>query len=229
MLIECNHVSGECVCRGDPHCFPFDADRRDPDEEIFVSNVCQHILVTDRCTEGGTANFIVSANFDRVKNDASPKSFVKELNIIYEGKRASLSQGLAATYQGQPVAVPSSIDGFVFNYVAPTFTHHKDFPADTSVVLSLTTPNGAEVLYDGIKSSKVVLPRGLSSTCGLCGNNDGILDQRDLIMGPNINGQLCNGYPAGPEAFQLADDLVSFVNSWFQYRTSDAACQEVCS
>jgi hypothetical protein len=73
--------TGQCVCRGDPHCFAFDANRFEQADEVFTTNVCAYVLSTDECQKTGT--YAISAVFDRVKDVATIRSYVKEIFIFY--------------------------------------------------------------------------------------------------------------------------------------------------
>ncbi|ELT99377.1 hypothetical protein CAPTEDRAFT_208033 [Capitella teleta] len=197
-------VSGECVCRGDPHCFAFDADRNNPEHELFTPNVCAYTLATDEC--GETGKWTVAAVFERVKDVSSTRSFVKEVVIKYiddVGKYViiKLKQGLRVRFGIRDIATfPNRIGGFYLDIVPAVSAHPKDFSGDSAEVVSLTFPNGVNVQYDGVKVVKINMDEAVTgATCGLCGNNDGVYDSRDLAQGYNVNGKICKGlYAPGP-------------------------------
>ena len=59
---------------------------------------------------------------------------------------------------------------------------------------SVTLPNGVNVTYDGVKAVHIETPPPNmmdGPICGICGNNDGVLDLDDFKQGLNINGDHC--------------------------------------
>jgi hypothetical protein len=71
------------VCRGNPHCFPFDANRFDESHKLTSGNPCGHILVTDSCLQDDwVGRLFVSAHFDRVKL-TTDKSYISAVLVQY--------------------------------------------------------------------------------------------------------------------------------------------------
>lgn len=59
-----------------------------------------------------------------------------------------------------------------------------------------------EVLYDGVKSVKVISgPEVDGKTCGICGNSDGTMDDDDLVKGPHVSTEECAPYAANLSAY----------------------------
>ena len=75
---------GQCVCRGDPHCYAFDADRTNETQELFTTNICRFVLATDKCSDSANETFVISALFDKVKRTVLSRSFVKEVMIEHD-------------------------------------------------------------------------------------------------------------------------------------------------
>ncbi|ELT99044.1 hypothetical protein CAPTEDRAFT_197425 [Capitella teleta] len=180
-------------------------------------------MATSRCSVEGISAFTITAVFARTKDIASKRSFVKEVHVEYRGHTAVLGQNMAAYYDGRKVRAPLHIRGsHSFDFVSPTFTHHKDFPRGTTVVLSVIIPTGHEVQFDGVKSVKVIAPPfslHAGRTCGLCGNNDGVLDQGDWTTGNHNNdltnhefGDVCKGLQSNAEPYkQTVKNVRNFV------------------
>ncbi|ELU00173.1 hypothetical protein CAPTEDRAFT_220804 [Capitella teleta] len=231
-------ANGECVCRGDPHCFPFDANRFNNDQELFTPNVCGYVMATDRCSEFKVfPQYIISAAFKRVKYIGMARSFVSGVSIEYLNKqqggylKINLNQGLEVIFDGQKVEeFPKEIDGHKFEMVPAVFAHPKDFTEGVTEVMSYTLPNGINVQYDGIKGVKINVDsfEGTPTTCGLCGNNDGILDGKDFALGGNVNGAKCDGLPVDGSEREMTSDKQAFVNSWYHFSTDDEECTAIC-
>ena len=87
----CISEDGVCACRGDPHCFQFDAEKNNLSDEIYVTGSCTYTLARDDCTgDGREPEFKVNANFERVE-EGSPRSYVKEVFINYYGSPPHVS------------------------------------------------------------------------------------------------------------------------------------------
>ena len=75
---------GVCMCRGDPHCYQFDAVNHDPNDELYVTKCCWYILTSHGlCGENKYIPFIVAANFDRVKETGAERTYVEQIVIQY--------------------------------------------------------------------------------------------------------------------------------------------------
>ncbi|ELT98688.1 hypothetical protein CAPTEDRAFT_186245 [Capitella teleta] len=216
-------ATGECVCRGDPHCFAFDANRSNSDHDLHTSALCEYILSTDSCG-GRLHTYDVTGVFELVKDIGSSKSFVSEVNTyLYSADRPptflTIKQGMIVTHKDQeiPQNFPQSIDGFIIDIVPAVFAHPKDFSKGVTEVMSITLPNGVNVQYDGIKGVKINLDALYPNTrrCGLCGNNDGVYDDRDFRMGANVNGLYCTGLVAVGERLTATSNKNYFFNSWY--------------
>ncbi|ELT97461.1 hypothetical protein CAPTEDRAFT_221444 [Capitella teleta] len=232
---------GECVCRGDPHCFAFDADRYNGEHELLTHNVCAYYLATDDCPGGlGRVGYhptyTISALFERVKNISTTRSFVRAIEIQHfyaDGDTfVNIMQGPRVTCSGYGdiEEFPKQIDGHLFEMVPAVFTHPKDFSKGVTEVLSYTLPNGVNVQYDGIKGMKInndALDPGVPR-CGLCGNDDGFYNDQDMMLGNNVNGARCQGLHADGQPHTVTSNKQHFVNSWFAFTTDDDACEEIC-
>ncbi|ELT90926.1 hypothetical protein CAPTEDRAFT_190806 [Capitella teleta] len=226
--------TGECVCRGDPHCFAFDADRSNKEHDLETSNVCTYVLQTNECSENGT--FIISGVFERVKNTKSMKSFVKEVAIITAQEnnpnnyiRIKLRQGLQARFgNGMIQSFPKQFGGHRFEIIPAVFAHPKDFTSGVTEVMSYTMPNGINIQYDGIKAVKINIDNYSGPSCGLCGNGDGIYDENDFQKGYNLDGKYCEGLQVPGPKYGLASSKQEFVNSWLHAKTLTKECVELC-
>ncbi|ELU08306.1 hypothetical protein CAPTEDRAFT_195093 [Capitella teleta] len=230
-------ATGECVCRGDPHCYAFDADRFNNEQELFTPNVCGYVMATDSCPpDTAYPNYFISAVFERVKYTGSARSFVSVVIIEFKNPEGgynviALNQGMEVTYDGQKVEeFPKEVDGHKFEIVPAVYAHPKDFAHGVTKVISYTLPNGINVQYDGIKGLKINVDSLKEGTriCGLCGNNDGVFDNNDYKLGAHLGGQSCENLPANGMEGTPASNKESFVNSWYRFSTFDEACQEIC-
>ena len=81
-LLTVHTDPGVCLCRGDPHCYPFDAANHDPKDELYITSCCWYTMVRDGCHSSGDAKTLhIVANLDRVKGIATEKTYVKEIGI----------------------------------------------------------------------------------------------------------------------------------------------------
>ena len=79
----CRAEPGLCVCRGDPHCFAFDATKYEREDELFLTGSCRYTLAQDDCYPSHQpATFRVIANFKRVKATVM-RSFVSDVRVEY--------------------------------------------------------------------------------------------------------------------------------------------------
>ncbi|ELU14668.1 hypothetical protein CAPTEDRAFT_198760 [Capitella teleta] len=228
-------ATGECVCRGDPHCFAFDANRFNQQHDLHTSNVCAYVMATDRC--GGKGTYAISALLELVKDISSVKSFVGGIGVHYSNPRKDGEQQIMMMPGPQIffgaemfTEFPKRIDDHLFEMVPAVFVHPKDFSKGVTEVMSYTLPNGVNIQYDGIKGVKInndALAPG-TPRCGLCGNDDGVYDDQDFLMGNNVNGIKCKGLPADGAALTVTTNKQHFVNSWFLHTTTHA-CNEICS
>ncbi|ELT99812.1 hypothetical protein CAPTEDRAFT_226917 [Capitella teleta] len=216
-------ATGECVCRGDPHCFAFDANRSNSDHDFRTSALCEFVLSTDYCG-GVLPTYAVTGVFEPVKDIGSAKSFVSEVktylfSLVKGPTIFRIKQGMIVTHKDQeiPQNFPQSIDGLIIDIVPAVFAHPKDFSKGVTEVMSITLPNGVNVQYDGIKGVKINVDALNSDTprCGLCGNNDGVYDDRDFLMGQNVNGAYCSHLLAVGEELTLTSNKDYFLNSWY--------------
>ena len=82
-LCECVATEGTCVCRGDPHCYSFDATKYAMEDELFLTGSCQFVMVQDECYPSmSSPSFKVIANFQRVKRHLM-RSYVSDLRIEF--------------------------------------------------------------------------------------------------------------------------------------------------
>ncbi|ELT93073.1 hypothetical protein CAPTEDRAFT_213465 [Capitella teleta] len=235
-------ATGECVCRGDPHCFAFDANRFNKKHDLHIPNICAYSLATDGCEDMSSLSYNIVAKFERVKHISSVKSFVSGLTIFYQPEHAGgnvqttyINQGLEVTFRDLSVErhtlqeFPKEIEGHHFEMVPAVFSHPHDFSKGVTEVLSYTLPNGVNVQYDGIKAVKINNDALSSETprCGICGNDDGIYDEQDILLGGNVDGRFCPGLPANGTRMEVAKNKEQFVNSWFIYSTGEM-CDEIC-
>ncbi|ELU18583.1 hypothetical protein CAPTEDRAFT_194673 [Capitella teleta] len=119
-----------------------------------------------------------------------------------EKQRVNLKQGLEVTHDHQQIEeFPQIIDGHKFEMVPAVRVHHLDWHNDVTEVISYTLPNGVNIQYDGITDVKINNDALDSETarCGLCGNDDGVFDERGFVKGYNVDGDKCeNLYAQGP-------------------------------
>ena len=72
---------GVCLCRGDPHCFPFDADKNNMGDEMLIhKRACLYTMVRDNCIAGSDPSFKVDVNF-AITKAGMRRSYVEAVRI----------------------------------------------------------------------------------------------------------------------------------------------------
>ncbi|ELU14852.1 hypothetical protein CAPTEDRAFT_207562 [Capitella teleta] len=247
-------AEGECAFKGDPHIYQFDANKTMHNASIFFKRTCSYILAQTNCTiPYCKPDFFVTGSF-KFDKPSSPASSMDEIDAmidIGEGR----SWGVRFTRKLRKIQV------FKLGYgnqaiqdigsgkkllKSGRYKHKKNTVevkrgADmvdgdwkpTSLVAIASLANGAQIMYDGYKMAKIIVPPRMNGTlCGVCGNFDGDANN-DLEIGYLYAGSLwrkgqCDGLrPKGPFQTQTRD-TESFVTSWYWGGSTTGTCRDEC-
>ena len=91
VLYMYNILSGECYCKGDPHCKPFHLN-----DTMLLVGSCIYTLSKDDCYEKDFKEFHILANFKR-KKPTSPRSFVEEVYVLVRSTEGTTIVGIPIT------------------------------------------------------------------------------------------------------------------------------------
>ena len=77
--------------------------------------------------------------------------------------------------------------------------------------------NGFEVQFDGVKTVKIIPPQKKTNVCGLCGNADGVLDEKDFLKGPDE----CHNLQGPTPKYSVVSTVYNFNTSLIKAQISD--------
>ncbi|ELU02731.1 hypothetical protein CAPTEDRAFT_201545 [Capitella teleta] len=197
-------------------------------------------MVTTECTVDADKGmpssdmFSIMAIFERVDSETI-RSYTKELQITNTNEeRYILKQGPKVVRNLEELTELSSTSPVQFSTSKIEIVRTEDQnPNNWKVqgdLVKITFANGYELLWDGVKTFKIIAPEGQVDNCGLCGNNDG--QGPDMLTGPhtvNETSRECDGKKVDVTFNSEASSEAELINSWFAEKIGDSsACQEEC-
>lgn len=150
---RCEEAPGVCVVFGDPHYRTFDG-------MLFnFQGACKYTLAETCRGVPRSSRFSLKVNNDARRSNNF--SWTKSLTLRLPNAKVKLCQKLRVKVNGTVVKPPFEAPGIM--------SLKKEGRAVT-----LATPEGVRVLWDGLSYVEVEVPRSMQGhTCGLCGNYNG--------------------------------------------------------
>lgn len=152
---RCEEAPGVCVVFGDPHYRTFDG-------MLFnFQGACKYTLAETCRGVPKSGRFSLKVNNDARRSNNF--SWTKSLTMRLPNTKVKLCQKLRVKVNGTVVKPPFHAPGVL------SLTREGR-------AVTLATPDGVRILWDGLSYVEVEVPRSLQGqTCGLCGNYNGNL------------------------------------------------------